>query len=38
MKTEIELRALEIEPTSIRNRIEALGANRIRDFEKKRYV
>ena len=38
MKTEFELRALEIEPKSIINIIEELGANRIRDFEKKRYV
>lgn len=38
MKTEFELRALEIEPKSIINRIEESGANRIGDFEKKRYV
>ena len=38
MKTEFELRALEIEPKSIINRLEELGANRIGDFEQKRYV
>lgn len=38
MKTEFELRALEIEPKSIINRLEELEANRIGDFEKKRYV
>lgn len=38
MKTEYELRVLEIEPKSIINRLEELGANKIGDFEQKRYV
>lgn len=38
MKTEFELRVLEIESKSIINQLEELGANRIGDFEKKRYV
>ena len=38
MKTEYELRVFEIEPKSIMNRLEDLGANKIGDFEQKRYV
>jgi len=38
VKTEYELRVLEIEPKNIISRLEELGAYKIGDFEQKRYV
>lgn len=38
VKTEYELRVLEIEPKSIISLLEELGANKIGNFEQKRYV